>query len=131
MNARHRTIIAWLLMLTFGLALPLAHGEMIMVAATSDAQAIASGHSDHQGHANSGHRGSHECCPAQTTQSHPPSSCNDHHCTCLILGFALPLAEVAASSLVVAPELQPTPPVPPPLTANRQAPWRPPSIRFS
>lgn len=120
MNARLRSIIALLLVLSFGLALPTVHGQQLMIhldAATTVSPA----------------KPSPPCHAATDNEAQPHNSdgcsqCGDGDCQCQLISLSPPLA--------IAQLCTPTPAATSNIAAITEAPhlgqlrhpWRPPSI---
>ena len=117
MNARLRSIIALLLVLSFGLALPAVHGQQLMI---------------HSGSASAGVQQPAPPChaasaPDTTSDSDGCSQCGDGDCQCQLITLSPP---ATLPQLIAARPQAGTNPAPRPEAANLgqlRQPWRPPS----
>lgn len=118
MNARLRSIIALLLVLSFGLALPAVHGQQLMIhqdgVSTSIEPPSAPCHAVTA--AETAHNASDSC-----------GQCPDGDCHCLLIALSVPVALplTGAIALPTGFDRQPTPTTP--NLGQLRQPWRPPS----
>ena len=124
MNARLRSIIALLLVLSFGLALPAVHGQQLMIhmdaAATpqpSEQQAGAQQIPPCHGAADE----------ATTISSDGCSQCGDGDCQCQLITLSPLVTLPRPLGLTPAPALNSAAPPEAPSLGQLRHPWRPPS----
>lgn len=119
MNARLRSIIALLLVLSFGLALPAVHGQQLMVHMDAPATPAAE-QSSPPCHATTDDE-------AQQRSSEGCDQCGDGDCQCQLITLSPAVTLPQPQSLTLAPELNPAAPPEAPSLGQLHHPWRPPS----